>query len=59
MNFNKSELKLIDQIKKTEMIAIAPTEHKFLLKVEKIISKHPDLFYVEILKSGIIYVHLA
>ena len=59
MNFNKSELKLIDQIKKTEMLAIAPNDHKFLKKVEKMISKQSDLFYVEVLKSGIIYVHLA
>ena len=56
--FNKSENKLIDQIKKAGELIIYK-EPKFLAKVQRMMDKSPDAFCYEVLNSGSIVITLA
>ncbi len=56
--FNKSEIKLINQIKKAGELIIY-NEPKFWDKVQRMIDKSPDAFCYEVLNSGLIVITLA
>jgi hypothetical protein len=56
--FNKSEIKLINQIKKAGELIIYK-EPKLLAKVQKMMDKSPDAFCYEVTNSGLVVITLA